>query len=291
MLKRAGLALVLALAVAACGTSKPRPARLEEPKFTPDVSENVVYLQPAPVTTRSVVTKSYTVGTRRRAAVGEPMVGMRNYIAADKVVGAVVLQPFQQYCRTPEEAGTLDVDKLACRSGKLAALKGWPGDRFDVAGSINEFGNTYYFVRIPASSGDLYLAVDATGRAKSGHYVAWARSDPETTPIGVPVYYQDTPVPLRVEGPIVRFETEETIAPEGNSNIHYEVIYGGTTYDYRGMVYHLLYKEYQREDTQRPIYQQDLEFVGNVTTFDVLGLRVRVHDVNENEIIYTVLRD
>ena len=97
--------------------------------------------------------------------------------------------------------------------------------------------------------------------------------------------------PLVLGAPLFRFETDEAVAPDSANFVHYEILYRGTTYDYRGAVYHLLYREYRRENPSLPLYEQDLEFSSSVTTVDVLGLRMRVHDVNETQIVYTVLTD
>jgi hypothetical protein len=111
------------------------------------------------------------------------------------------------------------------------------------------------------------------------------------TPAGIPLRWQDTPVPLQVEGTVFRFDTQETVAPEGSRFVHYELLYKGTTYDYRGMVYHLLYREYRRENPNLPLYEQDLEYPSSVSTVDVVGLRIHVEDVNDNQIVYTVMND
>lgn len=284
------LVFVTTFAVACAGTGKPRPAQITEEAFKPDTSGNVVYMTPPPSTTRTVLTKNYTVGQRRVSTVGEPMVGVRNYTAADKVGGAVALQPFAQLCRAPA-AGETDTSAYVCTSGRLAMLRGNARERFEVAGGLTEAGKSYYFVKIPAAGGSLYLAVDTEGRVKSGRYVAWAPVDVQETPAGIPLRWQDTPTPLFAEGPLFRFETEEAVQPDSANFVHYEVLYKGTTYDYRGMVYHLLYREYRRDNPSLPLYQQDLEFSGSITTVDVLGLRIRVHDVNDNQIVYTVLGD
>jgi hypothetical protein len=281
---------VTAVSLAVACTGKPRPAQVKDQGFEPDTSGNVVYMQKTPTTTRTVVNKDYAIATRKVATVGEPMFSVRNYTAADHVIGAVALQPFKQLCRSPNP-GETNYDKLACRSGRLAQLQARAHDRFDVAGSFIDAGKGYYLVKIPASGGNLYIASDTSGRVKPGRYAAWAPDDVAETPAGIPLRWQDTPVPFQVEGPVFRYETQESLAPEGSKFVHYELLYKGTTYDYRGMVYHLLYREYRRENPSLPLYEQDLEFAGSVTTVDVLGLRIRVEDVNDNQIVYTVMSD
>jgi len=286
---RALTLVVVATVVIGC-TRKPRPARVRDEGFQADTSGNVIYLQHSPTTTRTVVNKSYAVGTRKVATLGEPMVGVQDYSANDVVVGAVALQPFAQLCRKPS-AGDTDTQKLVCHSGRLAMLRGAAHDRFDVAGAFTEAGKTYYMVKLPANGGSLYVAADTSGRVKLGKYAAWAPDDVAETPVGVPLRWQDTPVQLQADGPLFRFETQESVSQSASRFVHYELIYKGTTYDYRGMVYHLLYREYRKENPSLPLYEQDLEFAGSVTSVDVLGMRIRVEDVNDNQIVYTVLSD
>jgi len=272
------------------GTGKPRPAHIADQGPVADTSGNVAYVQTVPSTTRVVRSATYQVGMQRAAAVGEPMFTVRNYTAAERVVGAVAVRPFRQLCKQPA-AGQPAGEDVACRSGRLASLRGNEGDRFGVAGAITEAGSTYYMVRLPAPDGLLYLALDTNGRPRRGRYAAWSQNDPAITPIGIPVRWQDTPVGLDEEGPLFRFETAQSVAPERGNFVHYEVVYRGVTMNYRGMVFHLLYREYSSERADVPLYEQDLEYAAGVSTIDVLGLRLRVHDVNESQIVYTVVSD
>jgi hypothetical protein len=301
-------ALLLAPSLSACGTSKPRPARVRQ--LTPDVDSPTtkIYMKPVEPTTRTVVSKNYTLGARREAAVGEPMVGVRNYTAADRVVAAIVLRDFRQLCRKPApeaaEAAKVNTawdqsmkgdDPLApyvCKSNPLKVLRGSPGDRIEVAGGFSDQGKTYYLLRLPTDSGSLYLATDRRGALRPTGYAAWrSNSASSRSANGLPLDVLETPVPLETDGPIVRYLTEESVIASGADHLNYELIYRGTTYDHGGMMYHILYKEYRRDSVEVPIYTQDLPFTADSKIVDVLGLRIRVHDVNARQIAYTVERD
>jgi len=271
------------------GTGKPRPAHVEENSFEPDTSGNVVYMQPAPSRTRPVISRGYRIGEQRSAALGEAMFVVRNFTGSERVVSAVALRPFRQLCKRPK-TGEVATDDLACRSGRLAYIRGSEHDRFDVAGAIGDSGTIYYMVKVPTSDGAIELAVDGNGRLRPGRYAAWSPSNAAATPAGVPLRWQDTPVELTDE-PLFQLETTETPVPGDANFVHYAVVYRGVTMDYRGLVFHLLYREYREGDETTPVYEQNLDYVSGVSIIDVLGLRLRVHDVNENQIVYTVVSD
>ena len=97
--------LIVAAAVAAaasCSTGKPAPAGIRQQKARADSRGKVVYLGPVPTDSRTVISKNYTIGGRRTAAVGEAVVGVRNYTAAERVTQAVVLRDFRQLCQVPK---------------------------------------------------------------------------------------------------------------------------------------------------------------------------------------------
>lgn len=439
------LLLVAILAVAGCSTGQPRPTWINRALIDPDPSGNTVYMQPVEPNRRTVVSKDYALGARRVAAIGEPMVGVRNYTATDVVVDAYATRDFRQLCysptgaleieaasytaepeaalgaeaetkadakvkvdaeetedtrtavqaevtgehrataygpampaRPPDEtrptasgpgllgkwrkmlggpaappaAGTDPADQppvadaevegmietgeespegeasadveasaeaeiqltadeeavaaeaepteppederledLYCRRGTLKYVYGHQGDRYPIAGSFLEDERTYYLVQLPAPGGDLMLAVDEAGHLKSDPYAAWRNEgDTTETRLGVPVRYVATKVPLSIVGPLFRFERREAVVAGGGSQ-NFDLIYRGTSYDHRGLIYHVLYREYDRTRATDPIYVQDLAYSGQTNTLDVLGMRIHVHDVSDEHIIYTIQDD
>jgi hypothetical protein len=183
------------------------------------------------------------------------------------------------------------LEDLYCRRGTLKYVYGHQGDRFPIAGSFFEDERTYYLVQLPAPGGDLMLAVDEAGHLKSEPYAAWRDEDDTTeTRLGVPASYVATKVPLSIEGPLFRFERREAVVAGGGSQ-NFDLIYRGTSYDHRGLIYHVLYREYDRTRATDPIYVQDLAYSGQTNTLDVLGMRIHVHDVSDEHIIYTIQDD
>jgi len=433
------IAASMALSLSACTTGQPRAARIDNTYVQPDTSGDVIYMEPVEPIARTVISKNYSVGNRRVATVGEPMVGVRDYTSSDLVVAATATRGFIQHCRVAEDlktkqpevaaaepapasqpvdprasaevpsggfshdpeayaasgasgAGDVDppastptttrppqpepeprshvgrwwasfrkkmsgddpparaesttvreqappqeepdfaepltprtagrtgseyepeeaaqpevavaeveattesetevVDPLACQSGRFSYIRGKQGDQFAVAGAFEEAGKRYYLLEVPTPDGNMYVAVDDLGRLKYEPYMAYRRLDDVTvTRFGIPLEYQEASVPMEGKSRLFRFETTETLSVQGGAYRNFELVYKGTTYDHRGMVYHVLYKEYGRDRPTTPIYIQDLAYASQTNTVDILGMRIRVHDVNDTQIIYTVQRD
>lgn len=329
---RSCAAIVVVLGMAAC-TGQPSPARISEPVYEP-AGGRVVYMDELPTSTRTVLQKDYALGARRVARVSEPMLSVKNYTVADRVVGAVVLADFEQTCpaprtlrssggfatpgsggkpgyqrrgsgETPESQAASDTQEaeaapepgvltVACRDIRLARVRGIREQRLPVRGAMRDGGSLYYLLEFDAAEkGLVYLATDARGRVKTGDYIA--RSHPpeksEPTPLGIPLVTMSTKVPLSQDKALFRYEVEEAIDPLAPHFQHYTLMYQGTSYDHRGMVYHLLYREYRRDGSNIPLFEQSLAFAGETSTVDVLGFRIRVHDVSDKQIVYTVQRD
>jgi hypothetical protein len=314
--------LAVAGFVASCaGTGQPQPARVDEPVY--EVAEGrVLYMTSVPVSSRTVLRKDYTLGARRTAAVGEVMLSVENYTVSDRVAEAVALEPFAQPCKASRgtsgsparskpsyrrsagnESASMAEDAVetapgtrACQAGRVSYVRGAENDRFTVAGAFREGGNLYYLIEFNAGSeGTVYLAADARGRVKAGDYLFTAPAAGEeeriATPLGVPLRVLSPSASLQRESPLFRFDVEESVDSLAPDFQHFALLYEGTTYDHRGMVYHLLYREYRRDESDLPLFEQSLAFAGETSTIDLLGFRMRVHDVDDRQIIYTVQRD
>jgi hypothetical protein len=165
-----------------------------------------------------------------------------------------------------------------------------------VAGAMREGGSLYYLVQFDAGAeGMVYVAADARGRVKAGDYLSAASSatgeQTGATLLGVPLRTLSQFASLPNDRPLFRYEIDEAIDTLAPDFQHFALFYQGTTYDHRGMVYHINYREYRREKGEEPLYQQSLAFAGETSTIDLLGFRIRVHDVSDKQIIYTVQRD
>jgi hypothetical protein len=330
-------AIVVVMGMAAC-TGQPSPARIREPVY--DLADGkVVYMDNLPTSTRTVLQKDYALGARRVARVSEPMLSVKNYTVADRVVAAVVLEDFEQPCAASRavrssggsvatgrsatggkpghkshssktateaqaeveieaaevvEAAEPAVRTVRCRDGRLSRVRGQREQRLPVGGAMREGGDLFYMVQFDAAEdGMVYLASDARGRVKAGDYLARSKApgQSESTPLGIPLEIMSTKTPLMRDKVLFRYEVEETIDPLAPQFQHYSLMYEGTSYDHRGMVYHVLYREYRRDGSKIPLFEQSLAFAGETSTVDVLGFRIRVHDVSDKQIVYTVQRD
>ncbi len=292
---------VAVIALIGCGTGKPRPARIPGTDAVAPVPGAVV-LDPVPESRRRVNTKNYELGSTMTAGLGTPMIKVRDYEVVERVVAAVVARPFHQLCpaakraRVQRRAGRVSAAVPAskdtgqppepCREGRLRYAAGQPGDRHGVAGIVRQGGDAYYAVRFDGDDGVLYVLADEKGRLKPGRYLAWhGRGRPAAA-----IELLDTAVPLAAEPPLFRYEREQvTTADAAGSG--FEILYRGVTHDHRGQVYHLFYREFGRGTPTVPIHVQDLEFSRVPETIDLLGMRLRVTDVQPERITFSVLSD
>jgi hypothetical protein len=292
-------AVVVVVSATGCSTGQANPAKIRTEFVTRDESGDTVYLQKVPADMHRVNWQNYKVGERTEAKVGEPIIAVRNYTAGDRIVRSFPLHDFAQPCKLPRDSSSMaalseeEREKLACSSNPLSYMRGSTDSMFQVAGAFQRNGNVYYLNPIDTPDGTLFFATDREGRLKPGRYLSW-RSASKTsivTQYGIPLEALSVKVPLDDQEPLVRYETEEHIVPESSDYVHYELLFAGTTYDQRGMVYHFLYKEFRRGGKQIPIYTKQLEFTKRKTTIDLLGRKIRVFDVNDDRIAYSVQMD
>ena len=297
------LSLAAAIAVCAlagasgCSTGQANPAKIKTEFVERDTSGRTIYLEPVPTDARRVNWQNYRLGQRLEAKVRQPVIAVKNYTAADRVMRSVALRDFRQFCSLPKPGMPADdpetIEKLSCSSSPYVYMRGLEGQTFTVAGAFEEDGELYYLNSIDTPDGTLFFATDRTGRLRSERYLSWrtASKSSVVTQFGIPLQVLSPKYPLEFTEPLVRYETEEQILPDSPDYVSYELLYAGTTYDHRGMVYHLLYKEYRRGGQQIPIYTKELAYGSRKTTLDLLGRTIRVYDVDENRIVYAVQQD
>jgi hypothetical protein len=289
---------------AACSTGKPRPASIKSEYVTADPSGRTIYLKAPKDEEREVDSRNYFLGQRTIVSVGEPVVEVRNYTVGDRAVRAVVLQDVRQMCgsrtlRTGSSRSARSEDEGAggdavpCKSTPLSYLDLPAGRDLNVAGGFEEDGVVYYLLSVETPEGTLFLATDRLGRLKSSRYAAWRDAKAETvvTQLGMPLNVLDISHPLRLTTPIVRYETEEVLLPDSPKYVHFELDYAGTTHDYRGNVWHLLYKEYRRDPPGSPIYTKRLDYTDVGSPIELLGMRIQIHDATGSYLTYTVIED
>jgi hypothetical protein len=300
---------VAAFAAAGCSTGKPRPAKIKTEYIQPDTSGATIYLTPPKDEQRLVDTRNYQLGQRAVASVGEPVVSVRRYTAGDRAVRAIVMQDIRQACRRQRTTtstktlvrGKKDETKveapagetIPCTSAPLSYLQVEAGRMLRVAGGFQEGATYYYLLPLDTPEGTLFLATDVNGYLKRDRYAAWRGANEENvvTQVGIPLAVVKVDNPLYFDTPIVRYETEEVVVPESPEFVHYELLYAGTSYDYRGRIWHLLYKEYRRDPPGAPIYTKRMDYTDVGSAIDLLGLRIQIHDAGDSYLSYTVVRD
>ncbi len=276
------MAGVAALAlVAGCSAFNPPGSE------APEIADDSVYLSAVPAKQRTVMSKSYQTGERYSVGVGQPMIGVKNYTVSERVARAISLQDFEQPC-----PGSFGADTKPCSGEPLGLLHGSLGQSFNVAGSITENGFIYYLVEFPTDGGTAYLLADADGYLRPQDYVAWREKDESRlSRRGLPLDLVETKVRLEPSGALFGYETDETMVAGGADYLNYELLYNGIGYDQRGPNFNLIYREYRRDGGQVPAYEQNLVFQASQAIFDMLGMRIQVHEVSDDAVSFTVLED
>lgn len=247
----------------------------------------IVYRQTVPSAKRKVRSKSYRLGEPYRVGRGEPMVSIKNYTVAERVVRAVALEDFAQICG----GGALSAAKT-CSDVPLQYVQGGLGDTFDIIGTTDLNGVTFFMVALPGAEGRAYLLVDSNGHLARDRYVAWRAKDDDRFHVrGNPHDLIATAPRIETAGPLFSLESDEAFVNTGSRYLNYDLVYNGITQTTRGPVFHMLYREYQRDATQVPIYQQDLAYAVGEREIDVLGLRMTVGAVDAQGISFSVVQE
>ena len=72
-----------------------------------------------------------------------------------------------------------------------------------------------------------------------------------------------------------------------NGFINYELLYGGTN----GNSFSVTYREYTPDNLARPAFYQDLTFSNSSKHIRYKNMRIKIHNVDNEEITYTVVED
>ena len=252
-----------------------------------EASRDALYLGRTPSRKRTVYSKSFQVGERYTVGVGEPLLTIKNYDVTDRVTRAVALQDFEQLCK-----GLVESFPAPCRDVPLRFVHGNLGDTFDVSGVLVSDGPPAYMVAMPSEAGRLYLLTDAQGNVRDSVYLAWRpEGDDRFSVRGVPHEPIRSNVILATSGPLFDFESDEIFESGGASYLNYDLIYGGLDAGSRGRLMRVIYREYRRDSTDRPIFQQELQYAVSQTRFDILGLRLLVHEATDEGLVFSVVEE
>ncbi len=291
---RLGAALALTVAVAGCSLFGGGASEPEEPTGIPEQAQvkrqfpDALFLRPIPGTEREVLSKSYQVGERYTVSIGQPMVGIKNYRVFDRVARAVALEDFEQLCPR-----MLSPEPGRCDEPPLGAMRGSLGDTYDVRGSIlGDGGFLYYVIALPSEGGRAYALADADGYLRPEMYLGWRGVEDERLSVhGIVLDRVESAVPLESAAALFSYETEEQLVAGSGTYVNYELVYQGLGRDPRGPAYAIVYREYRRDGSQEPSYEQVLTFLGSQSEVDLLGMLIAVHSATADAITFTVLGD
>jgi hypothetical protein len=281
------VALLGGAGCAAYESVAPRTAE-PEPVVVAPTGEGPVFLQPLAPVRRDIFTRSYRVGEVYTARVGESVVSVKNYSVTERVGHATALRDFRQPCRKllSSEAGD-------CTRGPLSLVRGTMGSVFDVIAAVTLPDGQYFAVALPPESGThAYLLVDPTGRLRRGAYVAAREADSHAYAVGrVPVLEQRIELPLDAEAPLFSFESVERFVFMGPGYLSFDLVFAGRRTAPRGDSYTMMYREFGRDSTDAPAFEQSLVFPVTQQEVEVGRLRIRVETVTPEEIRFSVVED
>lgn len=259
-----------------------------EPVVVHPAGDGPVFLQPLAPVRRDIFTRSYRVGEVYTARAGESVVSVKNYSVTERVGHATALRDFRQSCKRllSSEAGD-------CTSGPLSLVRGAMGTVFDVIAAVTLPDGQYFAVALPSESGThAYLLVDPTGRLRRGAYVASRDADSHGYALGrVPVLQQRVDLPLDAEAPLFSFESVERFVFMGPGYLSFDLVFSGRRTAQHGESYSLLYREFGRDSTDAPAFEQALVFPVTQQEIEVGHLRIRVESVTPEEIRFSVVED
>lgn len=282
--------LVALLGGAGCAAYEsvaPRAAE-PEPVVVAPAGDGRVFLQPLAPVRRDIFTRSYRVGEVYTARVGESVVSVKNYSVTERVGHATALRDFRQSCKRllSSEAGD-------CTTGPLSMVRGAMGSVFDVIAAVTMPDGQYFAVALPTESGiHAYLLVDPTGRLRRGAYLVSREADSHGFALGrVPVREQRVDLPLDAEAPLFSFESVERFVFMGPGYLSFDLVFSGRRSGQRGDTYTMLYREFGRDSTDAPAFEQALVFPVTQQEMEVGRLRIRVESVTPEDIRFSVVED
>jgi hypothetical protein len=205
-----------------------------------------------------LVEKNYSIGVRQRAAVGEPVIKLKDYYLERRT--HITVRPTHDILMTREAPPNLT----------FLAGRAYPVTKTLAVGGVE------YFVVPETTNPALAALVHPDGRiyprplALLGESAGLAWSDFE----------------IRPEFARMLRDTEDRVVKsKGYSN--FELIYNGST---GGSIF-LTYREFTPEDLARTAFYQNLTYNASIGTIRFRKFRFQVHSANNETIEFTVLED
>ena len=201
-----------------------------------------------------VVVKSYRVGERQRAFVGEPVAKVRDFHVA----------------RFPQPIVRASADFEIRAAGTTCT--GESGTELPVTGRYSTDSMTYLVFDIRCKHGTrrLFAAPDGT------LFHSWIH----------PSTRNAAPLTLRPDGVRFRPEIRDSSASRPGS-VNYELLYSGTD----GRALTLNYREYTPDNLARTAFGQSVVFPADAPLIRFRDLRLQVHKADSESIEFTILSD
>ncbi len=267
-------ATALLLWLPGCGSNPP-------PALTPAVE--TVTDEPRPVHLRG-----YELGVRKTVSVGQALLQVRDYLLTEKTTSKTTLRASGDFRVVFEKWGLVNFEPVT----------GGAGAHYPVLGTVTDQGRLWRVVEMTGGlrKTDLFAAptrdVFRFYVGEDGALVP-DRLHNSSSVEGLPLTdwlptYGD--IHFRVLPPQTRFlalQAKSTEVSGDGAYANYEILYSGVT----GDAIALLYREYARDDPQRPARQQELRYDRREGRIRFRNFAFEIHAASNELITYTVVED
>lgn len=212
--------------------------------------------------TTHVFKKNYSLGEVRTAAVGEPLIQVKDYFVTKYELP--VMSPVINFA----------ID------GPMLHEAFSPNQKFEIKGKIS-LNDVYYSVvpfKFGANGAYSALLIKEDG---SVHTTVGAYNNQLSGVVPVLYTYQITPDTATMK----RLEEEKVVADKGYQN--YEILYNGT--DKNSMLF--TYREFSPDGIARTAFYQNLTYEANATSIRFKGFKINILKSNNEEVKFSVIQD
>lgn len=205
-----------------------------------------------------VFRKNYAFGHKQAAFVGEPIVSVKDY--------------FVHRTKTRSMRPTTDF----VITSKLTQIQGTTETNYPVRGELTYEDKIYTIADISTQYAAL---IDSSGKPLFDKMLD--TSDYFLVPLSAMGKVTYEPRSVRFEQ--VFEERTDKIA----GSLNFELLYGGTD----GKSFTGTYREYTSDNLARPAFAQNLVYENTADSIRYRNIRIRIHEVSSEKLVYTVLAD
>ena len=210
-----------------------------------------------------VFRKSYELGRRQTAFVGQPLAAVKDYTIR-RVHG-------------PHMTPTIS---CLVKAG-LDKYRIEPGQPYPVRGVVTVDGREYSVVELMVARGIVTLSSNALVDESGAPHQKLAIRKGDKTYLMKPLAKFDPP-DLRFE-----YSKDDTIVDQKAGFTNFELIYTGTD----GRSFSIAYREYTPDDLAKPAFSQALVYPAGSESIRFKSLQIAVHEASSEKLSYTVLAD